>query len=220
LRDNPPPAPDGGQAQAAGRADVATQVFTDHRELLFAIVYDLLGSVADTEDVLQETWLAWAGRAQDPGAAPIANPRGYLVRVAVNQALARQAAIRRRRETYVGPWLPEPLLTGADAADPAVRAETVSVALLVVLGRDRVARFMTGVASRGLPSQPSADLAFRYLLVNGDPAVLLFEGGAPFAVIVLDLTRTGDQVQTVYAIGNPDKLSNLRRSLQQTQEPD
>src|ERR687887_764685 len=122
----------------------ATQVFLAHRELLFSIVYNMLGSVADTEDVLQETWLAWTSRTQAPRAAPIDNPRAYLVRIAVHQALARQAAIRRRRETYVGPWLPEPLVTpltdavlaaGADgdAAEVAMRAESVSMALLVVL---------------------------------------------------------------------------------------
>jgi len=122
-------------------AATATQVFLAHRELLFSIVYNMLGSVADTEDVLQETWLAWAPRAQAPSAEPIDNPRAYLVRIAVHQALARQDAIRRRRETYVGPWLPEPLVTPlgdtdsqSDAApDAAVRAEAVSMALLVVL---------------------------------------------------------------------------------------
>jgi RNA polymerase sigma-70 factor (ECF subfamily) len=124
-------------------AAAATQVFVAHRELLFSIVYNMLGSVADTEDVLQETWLAWAPRAQAPGAEPIENPRAYLVRIAVHQALARQDAIRRRRETYVGPWLPEPLVAPlddtasprevGDAADAAVRAEAVSMALLVVL---------------------------------------------------------------------------------------
>jgi RNA polymerase sigma factor (sigma-70 family) len=114
--------------------DAATQAFTDHRELLFSIVYNMLGSVADTEDVLQETWLAWAARQQ--GMEPVDHPRAYLVRIAVNQALARQDVIRRRRETYVGPWLPEPLVAPADAgdaADAAVRAESVSMALLVVL---------------------------------------------------------------------------------------
>jgi RNA polymerase sigma factor (sigma-70 family) len=113
-----------------------TQVFADHRELLFSIVYSMLGSVADTEDVLQETWLSWTGRIRAPGVALIENPRAYLVRVAVNRALAYQATISRRRETYIGPWLPEPLIDTAvpdNAADAAVRTESVSMALLVVL---------------------------------------------------------------------------------------
>ncbi|MYV53076.1 RNA polymerase sigma factor SigJ [Streptomyces sp. SID3212] len=115
-----------------------TQVFTDHRELLFSLVYNMLGSVADTEDVLQETWLAWAARNAAPGAAPVNHPRAYLVRIAVNGAVARRAAITRRRETYVGSWLPEPLVatpatdTG-DAAEAVERAESVSLAMMVVL---------------------------------------------------------------------------------------
>jgi RNA polymerase sigma-70 factor (ECF subfamily) len=122
---------------------MATQVFLAHRELLFSIVYNMLGSVADAEDVVQETWLAWAARVQAPNAGPIDNPRAYLVRIAVHQALARQAVIHRRRETYIGPWLPEPLVSPladngsashtGDAADAAVQAEAVSMALLVVL---------------------------------------------------------------------------------------
>jgi len=109
--------------------DGATRVFADHRELLFSIVYNMLGSVADTEDVLQETWLSWASRDPDR----IGNPRAYLVRIAVNQALARQTVLTRRRETYVGQWLPEPLVASGDAADDALRSESVSMALLVVL---------------------------------------------------------------------------------------
>ncbi|MFF4362728.1 RNA polymerase sigma factor SigJ [Streptomyces sp. NPDC001604] len=111
-------------------ADGATDVFMNHRELLFSLVYNMLGSVADTEDVLQETWLAWSGR----GVGGITNPRAYLVRIAVNQALRRQAVIARRRETYVGPWLPEPLVAAdAGADDPVLRGESVSLAMLVVL---------------------------------------------------------------------------------------
>ncbi len=116
--------------------DTPTQAFLDHRELLFSVVYNILGSVADTEDVLQETWLSWTVRSRATGSAPIDNPRAYLVRIAVNQALAQRAAIDRRRETYVGQWLPEPFvtpLTGADATDAALRAESSSMALLVVL---------------------------------------------------------------------------------------
>ena len=126
--------------------DATTQTFTDHRELLFSIVYNMLGTVADTEDVLQETWLAWARRSRRPLGDEIDNPRAYLVRIAVNQALARQASSNRRRETYVGPWLPEPLITrtpdghdsaeaarATDASESALRNESVSMALLVVL---------------------------------------------------------------------------------------
>ena len=126
--------------------DAATQEFVGHRELLFSVVYSMLGGVADTEDVLQETWLAWSRRSRRPHSDDIENPRAYLVRIAVNQALARQASISRRRETYIGPWLPEPLITftpdagdtaraadAGDAAEPALRAESVSMALLVVL---------------------------------------------------------------------------------------
>ncbi|WP_026931590.1 RNA polymerase sigma factor SigJ [Glycomyces tenuis] len=115
----------------------ATDVFTEHRELLFAIVYNMLGTVADTEDVLQETWLSWEARSRGE---PIGHPRAYLVRVAVNAAIARQRDVKRRRETYIGPWLPEPLPggpstgnTAADGAERVLLSESVSMALLVVL---------------------------------------------------------------------------------------
>ncbi|MER5527953.1 RNA polymerase sigma factor SigJ [Streptomyces sp. NPDC002677] len=119
--------------------DAPTRLFVDHRELLFSVVYNMLGSVADTEDVLQETWLSWSGRTGRTPLREIGSPRAYLVRIAVNHALARRAAIATRRETYVGPWLPEPLVTDAtgglapDTADHTVRSDTVSMALLVVL---------------------------------------------------------------------------------------
>jgi RNA polymerase sigma-70 factor (ECF subfamily) len=135
-----------GEARAADEAerlDGATRVFVSHRELLFSIVYNLLASVADTEDVLQETWLSWTSRLQrsdEAGHEEVQNPRAYLVRIAVNHALARRASITRRRETYVGPWLPEPLITEgptagpvSDTAERALRAESVSLAMLVVL---------------------------------------------------------------------------------------
>ena len=116
--------------------ETSTEVFVAHRELLFRIVYNLLGSVPDTEDILQETWLSWSGRQSRPDPAGVDNARAYLVKIAVNHALARRASATRRRESYVGPWLPEPLITadaGPDGADHALRAESVSMALLVVL---------------------------------------------------------------------------------------
>jgi RNA polymerase sigma-70 factor (ECF subfamily) len=122
--------PTGGGAmidQDNAAQDAVAQGFVQHRELLFAVVYNMLGSVADTEDVLQETWLSWAGVDRDR----IENPRAYLVRIAVNKALAQQTALQRRRETYVGQWLPEPVVTGEP--DPLSRADSSSMALLVVL---------------------------------------------------------------------------------------
>jgi len=133
------PDPEGGMppGEPGGTpAEIAMRVFVDHRELLFSIVYNMLGSVADTEDVLQETWLAWASRNSAPSSEAITSPRAYLVRITVNSALARQASISRRREDYAGPWLPEPLLTDgpvSDGAETMMRTQSVSMALLVVL---------------------------------------------------------------------------------------
>lgn len=309
---------EGGPGPAASDpvANAATQVFSEHRELLFSLVYNMLGGIADTEDVLQETWLSWTNRNRAPNAEPIDSPRAYLVRIAVNRALAHQAAISRRRETYTGPWLPEPLVgplpgtaVADDAADVALRTESVSMALMVILqtltplergvfvlhevfgyahteiaemlgrspaavrqlahrarehvharrpryepaphvrqqvterflaaalggdldalleilapevvmwsdgggkgqgavglrpirGRDSVARLLAAVAPS---SGKTLKIAFRS--VNGDPAILLLAGDAPYAVVVVDLTPEGDQVCGIYAIANPDKLS-------------
>jgi RNA polymerase sigma factor (sigma-70 family) len=89
----------------------------------------VLGSAADAEDVVQETWLRWAGVDQ----AEVDDPRAYLVRIATRQALNRLRTMARRREEYVGEWLPEPLLTSPDVADDVVLAESVSMAMLTVL---------------------------------------------------------------------------------------
>jgi RNA polymerase sigma-70 factor (TIGR02957 family) len=111
------------------RADPATEVFLGHRNLLFTVAYELLGSAADAEDVLQETWLRWAG----VDLAAVRDQRAYLVRITARQALARLRTRRRRRESYVGPWLPEPLLTAPDVAEDVELADSVSVAMLLVL---------------------------------------------------------------------------------------
>ncbi|GAA1251516.1 RNA polymerase sigma-70 factor [Kitasatospora nipponensis] len=301
---------------AGSGADAATAVFVEHRELLFAMVYNLLGSVADTEDVLQETWLAWLPRSTAADADPVAHPRAYLVRIAVNRALARQNALSRSRETYVGPWLPEPLVealpepSAADGAEAAERAESVSMALLVVLEtltpleravfvlhevfgyphqeiaqiltrspasvrqlahrarehvqarrprfradprlrREVTERFATAVSGGDLAalmdllapevtlwadgggkavaagrrpvhgreqvarllatraSQVAGPVDVRFRQVNGDPSAVLFLGGAPFAVLVLDLVPQSGQVAGIYFVTNPDKLTRL-----------
>ncbi|RJL33464.1 RNA polymerase sigma-70 factor [Bailinhaonella thermotolerans] len=107
--------------------EVQTEVFEEHRGLLFGIAYRMLGSVGDAEDVLQDAWLAWAEKDR----SDVANPRAYLARSVTNLALNRLTSARARREAYVGPWLPEPLVT--DSAEDVERAESVSMAMLVVL---------------------------------------------------------------------------------------
>ncbi|MBS1675170.1 MAG: RNA polymerase sigma-70 factor [Actinobacteria bacterium] len=107
----------------------AEDPFTTHRGLLFTVAYEILGSAADAEDVLQESWLRWD--AVDQGG--VQDPRAYLVRIVTRQSLNVLRAASRRREEYVGPWLPEPLLTTPDVADDVVLAESVSVAMMTVL---------------------------------------------------------------------------------------
>ncbi|MER5529798.1 RNA polymerase sigma-70 factor [Streptomyces sp. NPDC002677] len=103
--------------------------FVAHRSLLFTVAYEMLGSAADAEDVVQETWLRWA----DVDRAQVHDPRAYLVRAVTRQALNRIRTLARRREDYVGEWLPEPLLTHPDVADDVELAEDVSIAMLTVL---------------------------------------------------------------------------------------
>ena len=112
-----------------GRMDSATEAFVAHRNLLFTVAYEMLGSAADAEDVLQETWLRWAG--VDLGT--VQDQRAYLVRITARQALSRLRTLRRRKESYVGPWLPEPLLTAPDVAEDVELADSVSMAMLLVL---------------------------------------------------------------------------------------
>ncbi|MFE1554555.1 RNA polymerase sigma-70 factor [Streptomyces sp. NPDC058734] len=112
-----------------GRPDPATEAFVSHRKLLFTVAYEMLGSAADAEDVLQETWLRWAGVDHET----VREPRAYLVRIATRQSLGRLRALSRRKETYVGPWLPEPLLTAPDVAEDVELADSVSMAMMLVL---------------------------------------------------------------------------------------
>jgi RNA polymerase sigma-70 factor (TIGR02957 family) len=103
--------------------------FALHRRLLFTVAYEMLGSASDAEDVVQETWLRWA----DVDHAVVRDPRSYLVRIVTRQALNRLRALARRREEYVGQWLPEPLMTAPDVAADIELAESVSIAMLTVL---------------------------------------------------------------------------------------
>ncbi|MFD9756497.1 RNA polymerase sigma-70 factor [[Kitasatospora] papulosa] len=104
-------------------------LFQRYRSLLFSVAYRLLGSAADAEDAVQDAWIKWsaADRSQ------VADPKAYLVRIVSHLAMDRLRSTRHKREVYVGPWLPEPILTGGDASDTVLDAESVSMAMLVVL---------------------------------------------------------------------------------------
>ena len=105
------------------------RVFDDHRGLLVSVAYRILGSVTDAEDAVQEAWLRWANVDH----FEIADPRAFLVRVTTRLAIDRLRRAKARRESYVGPWLPEPILTRQDPAEDSAMAESVSMAMLMVL---------------------------------------------------------------------------------------
>jgi RNA polymerase sigma-70 factor (TIGR02957 family) len=109
--------------------DPSGDPFVAHRSLLFTVAYEMLGSAADADDVVQETWLRWA----DADQTSVRDARAYLVRIVTRQALNRLRTMARRREDYVGEWLPEPLLTSPDVADDVELAESISIAMLTVL---------------------------------------------------------------------------------------
>jgi RNA polymerase sigma-70 factor, ECF subfamily len=108
---------------------MSDDAFARHRRLLFTVAYEMLGSASDAEDVVQETWLRWA----DVDHTAVRDPRAYLVRIVTRQALNRLRTLARRREDYVGEWLPEPLATSPDVAADVELAESVSIAMLTVL---------------------------------------------------------------------------------------
>ncbi|WPW27500.1 RNA polymerase sigma factor SigJ [Streptomyces atratus] len=114
--------------------DTATDIFEDHRPVLTGVAYRMLGRIADAEDVVQEAWLRWSSASREE----VREPRAFLVRIITRLAIDRLRQVQSRREAYVGPWLPEPLVTDfgptvPDAAEQAVLADSVSVAVLVVL---------------------------------------------------------------------------------------
>src|SRR5919112_3926991 len=122
----------GGADMSERRDDpgsAAEATFARDRSLLVGVAYRMLGSVSDAEDVVQEAWLRWAR----VDTATVHDPRAFLVRTVTRLAIDRLRRIQARRENYVGPWLPEPLLTTPDPADDTDRAESVSMAMLVVL---------------------------------------------------------------------------------------
>jgi RNA polymerase sigma-70 factor (ECF subfamily) len=156
--------------------ETATDVFEAHRPVLLGVAYRMLGRVADAEDVVQDAWLRWSGADH----ADVREPRGYLVRITTRLAIDRLRQIKSRGETYVGPWLPEPYVTdfGAtvpDTAERAVLADSVSLAVLVVL--ESLSPLERAVfVLREAFGFPYADIAA--VLDRGEPAVRQLAGRA------------------------------------------
>jgi RNA polymerase sigma-70 factor (TIGR02957 family) len=111
---------------------MSDEAFITYRSLLFTVAYELLGSAADAEELVQEAWLRWDGIGAE-GQAEVVDRRAYLVRIVSRQALNRLRTLARRKEDYVGEWLPEPLLTAPNVAEDVELAESVSIAMLTVL---------------------------------------------------------------------------------------
>jgi RNA polymerase sigma-70 factor (ECF subfamily) len=157
-------------------ADTVTDVFEIHRPVLLGVAYRMLGRVADAEDVVQEAWLRWSAADR----SEVREPRGYLVRVTTRLAIDRLRQVKARGETYVGPWLPEPYVTDfgdtvPDTAERAVLADTVSLALLVVL--ESLSPLERAVfVLREAFGYPYAEIAA--MLDRGEPAVRQLAGRA------------------------------------------
>jgi RNA polymerase sigma-70 factor (ECF subfamily) len=115
---------------SATPGDVHAERFTMLRPLLFTIAYEILGSATESDDVLQDSYLRWA----NVDLSTVNDTKAYLAQLVTRQSLNVLRAQSRRREEYVGPWLPEPLLLDTkDASADVVLAESVSMAMLVVL---------------------------------------------------------------------------------------
>ena len=156
--------------------DTPTAVFEEHRPVLMGVAYRMLGRVADAEDVVQDAWLRWSAADR----AEVREPRAYLVRVTTRLAIDRLRQVKARGEAYVGPWLPEPYVTDfgdtvPDTAERAVLADSVSLAVLVVL--ESLSPLERAVfVLREAFGYPYADIAA--MLDRGEPAVRQLAGRA------------------------------------------
>ncbi|MFJ9153127.1 RNA polymerase sigma-70 factor [Streptomyces sp. NPDC102270] len=156
--------------------DTETDVFEEHRPVLLGVAYRMLGRVADAEDVVQEAWLRWSAADR----SEVREPRAYLVRVTTRLAIDRLRQVKARGETYVGPWLPEPYVTDfgdtvPDTAEQAVLADSVSLAVLVVM--ESLSPLERAVfVLREAFGYPYADIAA--MLDRAEPAVRQLAGRA------------------------------------------
>lgn len=120
---------DSEDGRAMGDLDDAVEVFAAQRRRLFGIAYRMLGTVADAEDIVQDTWIRW----QNTDRRRVDEPAAFLATIATRLSINVLQSARTRRETYIGPWLPEPVNTDDDPALGAERAEALQFAILLTL---------------------------------------------------------------------------------------
>ncbi|MEW9530867.1 RNA polymerase sigma-70 factor [Microbispora sp. NPDC049125] len=120
-----------GEPRAANGLDQAAAVFVGVRPRLFGIAYRMLGSTTEAEDIVQEVWVRW----QTTDRTAVKDPAAFLATIATRLAINAAQSARRRHETYVGPWLPEPVDTGADPEAGAERGDELELAVLLLLER-------------------------------------------------------------------------------------
>jgi len=177
---------------------VAEDPFVAHRGLLFTVSYEMLGSAQDAEDVVQETWLRWDAIGEEARAA-VRDPRAFLVRMVTRKALDRLRSAARRREEYVGEWLPEPLLTAPDVADGG---GVVQAVVNPVVGAKKVANLLR---------------PFSRLAPGAEILPLLLNGGAGARIVGTDdgydtaisFVVDGGRISRIYAVRNPAKLGRI-----------
>lgn len=156
-------------------------IFEEHRRLREGISDRMLGTLTDAQDVVQDTYLKWSR----VDVSAIENPRSWLVTVCSRLALDLLESARVRRETYIGPWLPEPFLD-APAPDAKLRIDdTVSL-----------------VMHERKPHGATTEIVTRWF--NGVPGVLLYEAGR--LVVALSVAIQSGRIHRIYALRNPDKL--------------
>jgi RNA polymerase sigma factor (sigma-70 family) len=175
-----------------------TSDFTEHRPLMFSIAYRMTGSVSDAEDIVQEAFLRLTGApVASDAAAGINSPRAYLATITTRLAIDHLRSARVRRESYVGTWLPEPLIAGAGAGREATF-------IAPVCGRDRVAEVIRVQFARTI----ELGVSLRAAWVNAQPGILAHDAdGGLIAVIALDVLD--GQVQAIRTVANPEKLRHL-----------
>ena len=176
----------------------SSEMFAQYRPLLFSVAYGMLGCVMDAENVVQEAFLRW----QRTPRAEVRSPKAYLSAVVTRLCIDHLRSARARREEYVGPWLPEPLLS-EDVTLYSDGGGKTRAALKPIRGPEKVARFLAGILGKVPPG-----FAVRRTRVNGRPGLVGYFGdGSPQSVVTLEVAD--GHIQAIRLVVNPEKLGSV-----------